>query len=80
MNPTFTAYRNPKGEMYVLGENFSLYTYPKKVFVRSGQGYTNAWSIHLWKELKGAVCLGDVVLKDGEFHFNALPPEAGGIQ
>ena len=68
MNPTFTAFRNPRGEIHVLERpSLALYTYPKKVFVRTGQGYTNPWSIYLWKELKGAVCLGDVVLEGGVF-------------
>ena len=67
----FVAYRNPKGETYVLDkETLALYTYPKKVFVRSGEGYMNPWSIRLWKQLKGAVCLGGVVLEGNQFVKN----------
>jgi hypothetical protein len=74
MDPTFTAYRNPKGETYVLASpTLALYTYPKKMFVRTGEGYTNPWSVHLWKELKGAVRLGDVVLEGGEFQLKIEP-------
>jgi hypothetical protein len=79
MNPTFTAYRNPRGEIYVLeSPTLALYRYPKKVFVRSGQGYMNPWSVQLWKELKGAVRLGDVVLEGGEFQLKIEPALVGG--
>ena len=56
--------------MYVFDNwTVSLYTYPKRVFIRSAADFKNVWAWHQWKQIKGAVRIGTAVLEDKMFRL-----------